>query len=135
MICDLMINDKLPGNSPIGDMYKVNSKYGMNNMLRKCIISNEYGNIISHKRIIKTIIWEHETKCWRASCLLYPELRTHCDQLKGIKLLGWWIFACNYPQFYKKICAVVAVLMGAQPNGMQRNLGNSSFNAAYAKQE
>ena len=116
-----------PQNSPMGDSFNVACKYGMREMVRNCIMSNVIGSIDSMKACIKNLMWKQETMEWRATCSMYPELRTYSATTKIIQVHAWWKLAHRYPQLFKEVSSIVAVLLGVQPKFMQRNLENIEY--------
>ena len=67
------------------------------------------------------MIKEHDFYEWKSTCLLYASLNTYIDSVNTIRMHTWWIVNQKLPHLYKSISAVMAVLMGGQPSGLQRN--------------
>ena len=66
-------------------------------------------------------IWKTEVIKWRLSCLLYKELDIYRDSIDGIEMNAWWSLLKLRPHLGKYASAVMAVLLGGQPSGLQCN--------------
>ena len=110
--------------SPVNDMFKAVCKHGMENLIRKYVIRGELDKLGTNmnKNMVKQIIWEHESNRWKATCLMYPELRVYNDNIKKIEMHPWWKFCRANPGMTRRAGYCLAVFMGVQPLGMQRNL-------------
>jgi len=107
--------------SPIRNMMKVLEAYKMDDLLKTCMLSGNFGKFIQWKKLIKNVIWSHERMRWRASCMMYSQLSLYVDSIQDIKLHPWWQFARLRPSFTKYVSCVIAVLQGGQPLGLQCN--------------
>ena len=94
-------------------------KYGLYDMILDCIDKNEFGNVNVWKKFVKKTVWDLEIIRWKVTCSMYSKLRNYNCCVKMIKLHPWWEFVKNYPFMFKKVSAVVSVLMGDQPRGLQ----------------
>ena len=74
-----------------------------------------------HKNKVKRVVWEKEKMSWKASIMMYKELNIYSRCVPDIKELAWWRYARKFPHIKNKVSSVVAVLLGSQPKGMQRN--------------
>ena len=77
--------------------------------------------------IFPRAVWEYEKKCWKAICLMYPELEKYRKYEHDIRMNAWWKFCSNHPEMTKKTSYCMALHLGAQPKGMQRNIDQSKF--------
>lgn len=131
VIGNCIANVNMPNNcikiSPVMDTYSMVCKYGLQDKLRKCIIENDFGNFKMEKSVIKRIVWEKEYSCWRASCLLYPEMDIYSGAIKCIAMTIWWKFVNRYPFMWRNVCNLVAIIMGAQPVKMGANWANIKY--------
>ena len=104
--------------SPTASMLKVAVEYGIREKLMNGLVTSDYGNVNENKKFIKRIVKEKEFACWRSTCLLYDSLKLYMSITSTISMNAWWYFANYFPQFTKKVSAVIAVMCGAQPRGM-----------------
>ena len=100
-------------------MYDTFVKYEMQNVLINSINSNDFMNIESMKALVKKVVWQHETECWKASKYLYPELDIFYKSINVIRINCWWRFAASCPHQTKKVSGLIAVLMGSEPKHLQ----------------
>ena len=56
---------------------------------------------------------------WRASCIMYPRLKTYNSIVNDIKMNVWWSFCKYNPEWTTNVSCVMAVLRGTQPKQMQ----------------
>ena len=108
-------------------MLRAASKYGMQETLRQCIINDLFGSTQSRKEMTKRAVWDYEKQCWQATCLMYPELEVYRKYVHDIRMNAWWKFCSNHPEMTKKASYCMALHLGAQPKGMQRNIDKSKF--------
>ena len=109
--------------SPIIDMYERARDYRLDSMIWECINGVTIGSLEMKKSLTKRILWEYEKRNWRASCIMYKNLEIYADCVKNIKMHAWWIFLKGHPSFHRSVSAVVSVLLGSQPKGIQSNIG------------
>jgi hypothetical protein len=109
------------GVSPIQDMYALSKKYKMDKILRDCLLSRSFGSSNHRKKQIKDVVLKAEHEKWRATCMLYGQLSTYTRTTARIDIHPWWILVKTIPQLMTETSATMAVLMGSQPKGMQRN--------------
>ena len=115
--------EKLSMRSPVLLMYKKAKQYGLENCVIKCLTSGNLSMIPYYKHIVKHTIWERENVMWKASAMMYKELGVYLKCISAIKILPWWLYAQKCPHHKVRISCIIAVLMGSQPKGMQRNIG------------
>lgn len=114
--------------SPVNDMFKAVCKHGLENAIRHCLIRGKLDALnteISRHRV-KQIVMEHEMRRWRATCLMYPELRLYCNSIKKIEMHGWWKFCRQNPDMTQRVGYCLAALMGVQPRALQCNLQSAN---------
>ena len=112
--------------SPIAEMYRAAWQYGMGIDIWNSLL---WGNIVStdsQKRLVKKEIWKRDELNWRATCTLYSKLTMYRNVLKDIGVIAWWKYAKINPCKLKQVSAAVALLLGAQPKGLQHNFGGHS---------
>ena len=111
------VKEKMIG--PIKDALYYVSRYRLNDIITKYLNNAVDNNLKSTKRYIKEIIDKAEYQRWRASCMLYPELKIYLRGVSNIKMHVWWSLVQVHPHTFKKISAVMSVLMGNEPKGLQ----------------
>ena len=79
--------------------------------------------MILYDMAIKRVVWQHEKDCWKATQILYPELRLFYSVVVDITVNIWWRIAANIPRCIKWISNVVCVIIGAEPRALQCNFG------------
>ena len=105
-------------------MMKSALKLGVMNDIVNCVFSFECDlNFLSEKQALKKAVYERESNRWKATCLMYSSLDIFRKAHTSISLNCWWYFVKIKPVMFKKVSSVVAVLMGTQPSGLQRNHG------------
>ena len=112
--------------SPITCMYELALKYKIDDRIRHAVMYDDTPNFHIEKHRIKQLVWLHENYRWKASCQLYSELSYYSKKVSKIALHPWWLFVKREVLYYKKVAAVLAILMGGQPSGLQRNYGRGS---------
>ena len=62
---------------------------------------------------------------WRYSCMFYDDLNMYLEVVTDIKPIVWWSFVQSCPTFHRKAAAIVSILMGGQPKGLQCNFDSN----------
>ena len=88
-------------NGPISCLFKVAIKYGMGNILRRGLLTGDFGNYDNIKKNIKQIMWDKEEARWRSSCFMYKELEIYSKHTKVIKMHGWWHMCKHFPYMFR----------------------------------
>ena len=96
-------------------------EYGFTEALQNCIRNNNFGHPNTWKRIVKNAVWENENIKWKASCILYGSLKEYASSMSCIKIHPWWYLTKDRPHLVKFVSSVMALLLGSQPRGFQRN--------------
>ena len=107
--------------SPIVSMFEVASRYDLVEMIKRAVLYDEIPVFARVKNNIKQMVWSHEINRWKTTCLLYKELLCYSDYVSKIVLHPWWYFVKHEVLYYKKVAAILSILMGGQPSGLQRN--------------
>ena len=77
-----------------------------------------------YKRLIKRVVYNRETACWRATvCLFYNMYLYECS-VSHIRLHTWWIFLKHYPSLFRHVSSVIAITSGTQPKLLGCNFRN-----------
>ena len=105
--------------SPVYIMLQSFKKYGLYEMLLDCIDKNDFGNVFVWKKLVKKSVWDLEYMQWQVTCSMYSKLCIYNRYASEMKLHPWWEYVKLYPFMFKKVSAVMSVLMGDQPRGMQ----------------
>ena len=105
--------------SPVYIMLQSFKKYGLYEMLLDCIDKNEFGNVIEWKKLVKKSVWNMEYMQWKVTCNMYAKLCIYKHHVTEMKLHPWWEYVKFYPFMFKKVSAVLSVLMGDQPRGIK----------------
>ena len=105
--------------SPVYIMLQSFKKYGLYEMLLNCMDKNDFGSVIMWKKYVKKSVWDLEYIQWQVTCSMYSKLKIYNISVKEIKLHPWWEVVKIFPYMFKKVSAVLSVLMGDQPRGLQ----------------
>ena len=105
--------------SPVSIMFESSKKYGLEQIIIRNLRNDSFENVNTWKKIVKQAIWELETIKWKATCLMYKELQIYRYSFEHISTHPWWLVAKKNPHLCKYISAVMGVLMGGQPSGIQ----------------
>ena len=113
--------------SPIRDTLMRASKLGIMSKVVDCVFSIDCEhNFLAEKSKIKKLIFDLEISRWRATCMMYSSLRLYRKSTNDISLNCWWYYVKTKPNMSRRVSSVIAVLVGSQPSGLQRNHGASS---------
>ena len=110
--------------SPTMSCWKFARIYNLDNVVLSFIDNGNAKRIDSTKRFVKSRVREVECNRWRYSCHFYSDLDLYLDVVTDIKPIVWWYFVQANPTYFRKAAAVVSVLMGGQPKGLQCNFDN-----------
>ena len=110
---------------PVEYMFQAIIEYGFLGTIQNCIRMNKFGKPETWKGIVKKTVWEYENIRWKASCILYGSLRDYSNHIGTIKLHPWWLFTKDRPHMTKYVSSVMALLLGSQPRGLQRNFNHT----------
>ena len=106
--------------SPVACMYKCVAKYSLHGIL-KDFVTHSNGDLKSAKLKVKRAVWEWETTRWKCTMLMYPELRLYRECISGPQMHSWYIYLDKNPSMYLSVTAVMSILLGGQPKGIQCN--------------
>ena len=109
--------------SPVESMIYCVNRYGLTDTIASLITGGNQSKVNPTKGYVKRLILEFETAQWKASCMLYPQLDNYLKVVTSIKMYVWWEFVQRQPHLTKYVSAVLALLSGSQPVGMQQNFG------------
>ena len=63
------------------------------------------------KRIVKDVIYRHQSKCFHSSLLLYPKLSLFTLCIKGsYQMWSWLVLASIYPELFNKCKLLIRIL-------------------------
>ena len=96
-------------------------KYDFADIVHSFIENGDRNKLKNAETRVKNRIKEYELKRWQHTCMLYPELKVYMKVVNTIKPIIWWTYAQSHPHLVTKIAAVVALLCGNEPRGMQCN--------------
>lgn len=108
---------------PIYSMFMYIRMYKLDRYLFNCMQNGNMKQLPVMKKYIKDIIWNHEQDRWKATCILYKELYIYNKCIISIRIHPWWKLLITCPHLRDKVSSVLAIAMGGQPRGMQRNIG------------
>ena len=112
--------------SPALSCWKFVKFYKLENVVLSFINDGSHNRIENTKRLVKCRVREFECNRWRYSCTFYSDLDMYLSIVTEIRPVVWWQFVQSYPTYLKKAAAVVAVLMGGQPKGLQCNFNSDT---------
>ena len=104
--------------SPVKMMFDTAVKYGLDEIILKCVDENDFSNVCYWKSFVKKIIWDVEKYRWRSTCSMYPNLSYYNKHIDKISMHSWWLFVNKYPYMSSKVSALFSVLMGSEPRGL-----------------
>ena len=87
----------------------------------------------AEKAYIKDFIKNREQNRWKATCLMFSSLSLFRKATSNISLNCWWYYVKNKPAMFKRVSALVAVLMGSQPTGLTHNFGGKECGLCKVK--
>ena len=105
--------------SPTESIYSSVLNYGMRDSLIQCLKSRNFGDIERNKRSVKELVKEREFHRWRATCLMYENMKLYLFAVKSIEMHAWWMFSCRYPHLGNETSSVVSIMCGSQPRQFQ----------------
>ena len=111
--------------SPTLSCWKFARIYKLDDVVLSFIENGDSKRIESTKRIVKSRVKEVEKLRWRYSCMFYADLDIYLDVVNDIKPIVWWSFVQSFPTYHRKAAAVVSILMGGQPKGLQCNFAST----------
>ena len=114
-------------------MYKAVKYYKLDNLIEDCLLRGDLDMATHLKTKVKEIIRNFEKLRWKCSLPLYRELAFYMTHMTDIKPLSWWCFTKKYPHLKRKVSCVVAVLLGGQPRGIQRNIDHKICKICYLR--
>ena len=117
-------NEPGQSNSVILDMWKQAKKYDVWHLIEN-VISGKVTCYQNVKSEMKHIIKEHDYYEWRVSCSMYQNLSFYSDMVHSVNMHTWWVVARKLPHIFKQISCLMAIVMGGQPRGLQRNFDKS----------
>ena len=100
-------------------------KYGLHQLLKKCLDNGSWDMVNCIKTKVKRKIFDIERNRWKSTCLLYDSLATYNKSVLSLGLHPWWVFVRNFSATYRKVSCVFAILCGTHPIGLQRNFSSS----------
>ena len=107
--------------SPTLSCWKYVRVYNLDDVVLSFIDNGDSKRIESTKRFVKSRVKDVEYIRWRYSCSFYSNLDMYLDVVTDMKPTIWWQFVQSQPTYFRKAAAVVSVLMGGQPKGLQCN--------------
>ena len=106
---------------PVLSCWECVRKYNLEDVVMPFVEIGDPKKVLSTKRVVKARVKEIEYTRWRYSCMFYGDLKMYLEVVTDIKPIVWWSFVQSHPVFNKKAAAVVSILMGGQPRGLQCN--------------
>ena len=106
---------------PIDSMFEALQQYDLVDDVMTCFNSGEFGNIVAWKTLVKKRIWSYEYVKWKASVIIYDNLKIYSEAVSSITMHPWHLVARNKPHLAKKVSVIMSVIMGAQPVGIGCN--------------
>ena len=90
-------------------------------IIKQCVTSRNFDQALPQKQEIKKKIWERDNVKWKISCYMYEQLHTYLKIIPEIGMHPCWNLVRLKPYLSRQVAAVMSVLQGGQPRGMQRN--------------
>ena len=85
------------------------------------ILGGHSPDLRSVKHNVKNMIWELEIRRWKAGYHIYPELNMYYESTSGNKIHAWHKYLNNHPHMYVFVGAILSIMCGSQPIGLQTN--------------
>ena len=119
-----MLNDKHTFDnekftSPVKDMVAYVHKFDLNEVVSSLINSASQKLSGTIKHLVRNKVYNIEYRRWRASCILYPKLNIYMAGVLSIRTHICWVLVHRYPHLFRKVSAVMALLVGSQPKYLQ----------------
>ena len=116
--------------SPIVDIWEYVQRYNLLPLLYK-VISGEILDYKNAKSNIKNIIKQHDYYEWFATRMLNDKLLLYTEIVPSVKMHTWWTVTQKLPHIFKHVSCVMAIIMGGQPSGMQRNFNSRTCQLCF----
>ena len=113
----------IPDSSPVACMFRCVLKYELQNILINLIVHGNADASFS-KPLVKQRVHDIELIQWQSKQFMYPNLGCFYDCIDRTCMHAWWVYVNNDPHMYRYVSAVIAILMGGQPKGLQCNFAN-----------
>ena len=118
---------------PIANILHTFLEYGLFETFMHCVETKTFGDPNTWKGAVIKVVWERENDRWKATCILYGSLKAYSIIMQNIKIHPWWILTKNKPHLTRYVSSVIALLLGSQPRGLQRNFQNNLCNVCNAR--
>ena len=109
--------------TPVGDIMKYVDRYGLNDLIQRCVDDGQWEMTQSCKVAVKKRVLTYEERSWRASCMLYRKLTLYVEIIPRRCINLWWTVVSHMSGYFKRISCVIALICGTQPNGYGANFG------------
>ena len=109
--------------SPIGDIMKYVNRYGLHNVIQKCLNDGRWVLVSSCKNVVKKKILCYDDTSWKASCVLYRKLSTYVEIVPKRAINIWWTVVSHVSGHFNRVWSVMALVCGTQPKGYGTNFG------------
>lgn len=106
-------------------MYEMVKLYELEEVINLCMHTGDFSQMNIWKKVVRERVWKTEILKWKASCMVYSELGIYRACVLNTHMHLWWAPARQSPHLLRQISCILAVLLGGQPHGMQRNLGQT----------
>mgnify|MGYP005733333309 CR=1 FL=1 len=117
--------------SPTYSMYVYAKMYGLVDLIKSDIVSNNKGKVKYYKDIVKRTVREHEAVAWRITNMYFYLQPVYVDCVKRISISPWWKFVQHNPRYFKPVSALLAVLCGSQPKYYMCNFNDNKCMLCY----
>ena len=101
--------------SPTASMYDFIKKYKMDQYFNDCSRHDNDRSINQTKSFIKQVVKDYESLCWRATCIMYPNLSLYMKTTSAITMHPWWVATRAKPHLTKRVAMLMSVMMGRDP--------------------
>ena len=119
MLMNMQTFDSEKFMGPVKEALIYAKKYNLIQVISETLIDADPAKNMLRKNQVKSIVKNIDYQRWRATCLLYPELKVYCNSVQNIGYHVWWSLIQLNLYLFKYVSAVMALLMGKQPKGMQ----------------
>ena len=109
--------------TPVGDIMKYVERFGLNDVIQRCVINGNWKLVASTKRTVKKCVLNYDDRAWKVSCVLYRKLSMYVELVPMRRINLWWTVVSHMSGSFKRVSCVMAILCGTQPNGYGANFG------------
>jgi hypothetical protein len=95
---------------PTYKIVKIFRKYGLTDILINAVESGVIMSLLEFKRYAKYVVNEHETQCFKATCIMHPTLQLFTECICSLEVWKWWSICSLCPELTYKVKVIARIL-------------------------